>query len=99
MASFSLFEVSNTSLSAINKKGFLAGGPFCLFKVSGIRMRPRSTKCDQRRITRVPSVSEKIVDIKNDRWRKHCRGLYQLPGAAWASSSPGTGASSHDGGC
>jgi transposase InsO family protein len=32
--------------------------------------------------TPVPSDSEKVVDINNYRWEKHCRGLFQLPIAA-----------------
>jgi hypothetical protein len=29
--------------------------------------------------TPVNSGSEKVVDINNYRWKKHCRGLFQLP--------------------
>ena len=32
--------------------------------------------------TPVNSSSGKVVDINNYRWKKHCRGLFQLPVAA-----------------
>jgi hypothetical protein len=32
--------------------------------------------------TPVNSGSEKVVDINIYRWKKHCRGLFQLPEAA-----------------
>lgn len=32
----------------------------------------------------------KVVDINNCRWKKHYRGLFELPMAAWICNSPGT---------
>jgi hypothetical protein len=33
-------------------------------------------------VTPVDSGSGKVVDINNYRWKKHCRGLFELPVAA-----------------
>ena len=38
----------------------------------------------------VISGSEKFVALNDYRWKKHCRGLFQLPVAARIANSPGT---------
>jgi transposase InsO family protein len=40
--------------------------------------------------TPVISGSEKFVALNDYRWKKHCRGLFQLPVAARIANSPGT---------
>jgi len=53
-------------------------------KLRGYQAYYNESRCHSSRDgnTPVESGSSNVVDIKNYRWKKHCRGLFQLPMAA-----------------